>query len=578
MKALHAFLVIFLLPLLLHAQEDRLPIAPELSITDNATHGAPTWGVTTYSNAEYAPLLPMLFFDEPGDAHIAARYRRFESAAAARSYHEGDTVRYHEDEWRSFGDIRESSIYRKYREILDILGVRMTRYPAATIMLHGGYSAEPGESQAVATKRAEAVRGYLRDIWHIEPSRIAIAAPERLSDSLDHDTQHDEARRVRIATESRELFRPVRFTHTFRQVWTSNEHRPRLHLTLRVTPHADPERVVSITFVQFEDDREVGRLTVVGDYESTTYTIPVIWNLGGLRPEEGTTTISIVAEVEIDGEAVRRSNVVTVPGIMKESGLDDDDADESYRWFLVPFFDRGDTRLREDQRRLIEEEIGDVALIPRLNLHLAGIRNFMETYTEAEKPMSSEEWWRMNPEARIVRMRDHETDDRDDEGWLMTPEIGPSSVRFIGDPELHYWVDTGFCRECSEAEIRKLITEARQRNAERGAIADTIAYQRARAVHDFLLHTLAVPLASDSAEPAVSLEIDYDIFSSSSFSSPLLPEEQWYRRCVVVDLIDSAKRRRAMEEARTRWERERADDEKAWEQWEKSGEFELEEE
>jgi len=64
---------------------------------------------------------------------------------------------------------------RVYLHALNLLGMRLRRYPTATVTLIG--SRDAGESTALPEARAESVRAYLHEIWGIDRHRVDIAVP-----------------------------------------------------------------------------------------------------------------------------------------------------------------------------------------------------------------------------------------------------------------------------------------------------------------------------------------------------------------------------------------------------------------
>lgn len=100
-----------------------------------------------------------------------------------------------------------------YRHLLNIVGSRMRRNPAAKLTLVGTNSAVGIEAGnlALSQARAEAVRNYLTRVWGIEQSRIAIRArnlPASPSNNATPEGQ-EENRRVEILSNVPEILRPV---------------------------------------------------------------------------------------------------------------------------------------------------------------------------------------------------------------------------------------------------------------------------------------------------------------------------------------------------------------------------------
>ncbi len=102
------------------------------------------------------PFPATVFFD-PGSAAIPSRYVRLTPAEAA-TFSVSDLVR-----------LEPAALYG---QALNLLGLRLLGNPGARVRLVGTYgSGEPG---TLGRLRAESVRAYLRDVWGVAESRIAV--------------------------------------------------------------------------------------------------------------------------------------------------------------------------------------------------------------------------------------------------------------------------------------------------------------------------------------------------------------------------------------------------------------------
>ncbi len=111
------------------------------------------------STIDSAPLLNYLFF-ETGQSELSERYVQIKNQA--------DT--------ETFSEKMLSSVMEKHRQLLNIIGHRMRKYPDAVITLVGCNS-NTGEEKGrkdLSRSRAESVRAYLRYVWGIPAERIAI--------------------------------------------------------------------------------------------------------------------------------------------------------------------------------------------------------------------------------------------------------------------------------------------------------------------------------------------------------------------------------------------------------------------
>ncbi|HYF03760.1 MAG TPA: OmpA family protein [Patescibacteria group bacterium] len=144
---------------------------------------------------ELQPLLPYVFF-KANDAVIPERYALFKTPSA----------------------FDESSLQEPvlgvYHHVLNIIGSRLQKNPAATITVTG--TVEPlddnAASSTLARNRAEAVRDYLLKTWNIAVNRISIRErqlPEVISNRAEADGR-EENRRVEITSDFAEILAPVK--------------------------------------------------------------------------------------------------------------------------------------------------------------------------------------------------------------------------------------------------------------------------------------------------------------------------------------------------------------------------------
>ncbi len=111
------------------------------------------------STIDSAPLLNYIYF-ETGQSEIPSRYIQLNS--------QSDT--------EAFTEKALTSVMEKYRNLLNIIGHRLRKYPDAAITIVGCNS-NTGEEYGrkdLARRRAESVRAYLRYVWGIAPDRLNI--------------------------------------------------------------------------------------------------------------------------------------------------------------------------------------------------------------------------------------------------------------------------------------------------------------------------------------------------------------------------------------------------------------------
>ena len=313
---------------------------PELVVRDlrQSGHDHVEIRETAEWNGDPLPLLPMIFFDEPGGTAIPERYHRFADHDATRGY--VDTAMLH-----VAGGVDDDLLrYLKYYEVLDILGYRMTRSSGTTISLRGGYAAETGESAAVATARAEAVRSYLTTVWKIPAKRITIATSSRESEPTENDISHAEARRVAIETTTWDLFAPVPFTMMTRSVLALS---PRIG----ITPNIPVDRIRSVEIVITGGDREIARTAVPPEMIDSLHDLPTTWTFASREPSIGFDTVRIEAIVTDRDGVVRRSKAFVSPVTVSRKNQD---IREQYRQrstlLHIPFFTYRDSIVSRTRR------------------------------------------------------------------------------------------------------------------------------------------------------------------------------------------------------------------------------------
>lgn len=172
---------------------------------------------------DFSPLQGHVYFDK-GAGEIPVRYIRFKDT--------GETDGFDEQKLRDTNE--------KYRQLLNIVGKRLTSKPEATITLIGcndNNGIEKGKT-ALSTRRAEAVKEYLSTVWNIAPERMKIEArnlPKMPSTSSSREGQA-ENRRVEILSSDMTVLAPIRSVYVSSKVD---------HPALTVTPNLSSSYGVS---------------------------------------------------------------------------------------------------------------------------------------------------------------------------------------------------------------------------------------------------------------------------------------------------------------------------------------------
>lgn len=121
------------------------------------------------------------------------------------------------EETAAFDEQRFHDTLEKYYQVLNIIGKRLTKHPAATITLTGcnDNTGTEKRNRKLSTARAEAVRDYLQAVWNVAPDRIRTDArnlPEIPSTSR-LEQGRAENRRVEIRADDSSILAPVRSTY-----------------------------------------------------------------------------------------------------------------------------------------------------------------------------------------------------------------------------------------------------------------------------------------------------------------------------------------------------------------------------
>lgn len=518
---------LLILPLLLLAStlraqpggdDDNLYIPPELTIGWGRSSEPFAIHCHEYPFAAENELLPFLFFDAAADAIIPERYQVFATPGAAVDYADTSAIAGLSYESYPGGYWGEN----KYHQILNIIGFRMARSRSATLLLRGGYAAEPGETPAVAAARAASVRDYLVEIWRIDRDRITIAAPQLSSEKTDDILRHEEARHVRFISDDPSLLAPVTYTKRERTLHP-------LHFVLRLTPHLPADSVRSIEVVVMIADRIVARTTVPGDPDSSSYALRGTLELLEVGPPYLPESLSIQAVVETDGGR-RASNVVSVPSRLYEYEGENSESSRSPRREL--YYAHDDTALSDEQKRIVAELVGRfpgaARLFVRVECYEMGWAENAggSSESEAERYLRLTEGrrWRPRPESR----------------W---------SIRI--DPPM-----TKSTLEVERKDLDAVTDWSDEDDVTAESAVDSTppppSYARGSVLLRHLRDALGVVVANETWSQLSGYKRNCDMRTTiAGFSfSPSWPEDRWYGRCVAVT-IDGEETIRRFEEERT---------------------------
>ncbi|HLP29592.1 MAG TPA: OmpA family protein [Candidatus Didemnitutus sp.] len=199
--------------------------------------------IEEFASTRVRPILPYVFFDN-NSAALPARYRQISQGQV--------------DEY-SLDNFYNLDAMVTYRQMLNIIGKRMTDNESATITLTG--CKDDSEDRAagdLSGQRAAAVKSYLVDTWGISSSRISIesrglpAAPSNVNEA----DGREENRRVEISSSDATILAPVMSNDTMRVFEPAG---------MRFMPTIDPRVPISSWTVFVSEDDRIIRTFHAGD-------------------------------------------------------------------------------------------------------------------------------------------------------------------------------------------------------------------------------------------------------------------------------------------------------------------------
>jgi outer membrane protein OmpA-like peptidoglycan-associated protein len=149
-----------------------------------------------------SPILNYIFFDE-NSLQFPERYVVYSSSEEAQRSFKGSSQR------------EGAKLMELYRETLNILGDRLTKYPKATVRLIGSTGGNEPNGIQLARARAERVKEYLVNMWKIDASRIRTDAkllPDRPSPTTTSEGR-EENRRVEFQVDDERVTDPIVITN-----------------------------------------------------------------------------------------------------------------------------------------------------------------------------------------------------------------------------------------------------------------------------------------------------------------------------------------------------------------------------
>jgi outer membrane protein OmpA-like peptidoglycan-associated protein len=172
---------------------------------DGTRQENPTIIIEEIETEETFPLLPHVFF-EGGSSDLSKSNLHLLTSPEAARFDEDNL------EWNTM---------EIYRDLLNIVGYRMTQNGSANITLTGtnNNTGEEAGNTGLSMKRAEAVKSYLVDSWGIEPDRIRTLSrnlPQYPANNERPDGREENSR-VEIEATSGDILKPVSLKEILRK-------------------------------------------------------------------------------------------------------------------------------------------------------------------------------------------------------------------------------------------------------------------------------------------------------------------------------------------------------------------------
>lgn len=274
------------------------------------------------------PLLPVIFFDHPAEWTLPPRYQIFTSPASTQDYTDSNAV----------SGLEYGGYFGKYREILNIIGFRMRKYPHTSIQLKGNYSNDPGESEEIAQTRADIIREYLINVWEIDPERIGTQPPSMGCDSTANSLRREEARRVMINTSNWELIRPVTYPVEYRTLGS-------VYMQFVVDPQLPPDQVKNVVVIIKGDNEVLNEAVIPGNPDSALYRLRGGWTPNQSETNNATrfTHLTIQAVVQASDGTIRASNEESI--MIESNSYESRESERYVKPYAIPFFACGDSTL-----------------------------------------------------------------------------------------------------------------------------------------------------------------------------------------------------------------------------------------
>jgi outer membrane protein OmpA-like peptidoglycan-associated protein len=324
----------------LNPPEGTLALEPETVIIEEVT------------TIDTSPLLNYVFFGD-GKSDIADQYVLFSNSS----------------ETRDFSEDKLTDPMEKYRNILNILGKRLSENPDARITIVGCNSNRGQEKGNIdlSRNRAESVQGYLQNTWGIDSSRMEVKARNLPGAPSASKTPEGIAENQRVEVHSDH----AAILDIIKSTYVQEVADPK---ALRIVPQINAEAGVANWKVDLkgEDDTVIESASGRGDMKSA-----VTFTLAPAGVSKIASFKTLTASVEVtdkDGEEFRTATAATtnVKVIRKEAMRAERKGYHVLEQYALILFEYDSAQLREHNKAIVDRIVDRMKEVPSAMIKIVG--------------------------------------------------------------------------------------------------------------------------------------------------------------------------------------------------------------
>ncbi len=305
--------------------------------------------VTTIDSS---PLLNYVFFGA-GQSDLPNQYVLFSNKSQAQD----------------FSEERLTSSMEKYRNILNIIGKRLTDNPDASITITGCNSnsgLEKGNIE-LSKNRSASVQTYLQRTWGIDPSRMEVKA-QNLPKAASSSTSAEgiaENQRAEIYSDNPAILDIIKSTYVQEMADLKS---------LRILPQIQAEAGIADWKVELRGEDETVIESAAGSGDMTS---AVTFNLvpAGLSKIASFKTLTAGIEVtDKEGEAFRNATAATtsVKVIRKEEMMAEKKGYHVLEQYALILFEYDSAEIREHNKLIVDRIVARMKKLPSAEVKIVG--------------------------------------------------------------------------------------------------------------------------------------------------------------------------------------------------------------